>query len=96
MVLAGGRLLREGVLQQSSLSGNDTYCSPEKQQALLDLVLSVHRRCLDLVAAGVSASSIEEVDLSDVIRARDTTPPDGADAVRKIKDEQLERLAELR
>ena len=94
-MLAGGRLLREGVLQQSSLSENDTYCAPEKQRALLELVLNVHRRCLDLVAAGVPAARIEEVDLSEVIRARDTTPPDGADAVKAIEDEQLARLAEF-
>ena len=35
-----GRLLREAVLQQSSLSANDAYCAPAKQQALLELVLA--------------------------------------------------------
>jgi vacuolar-type H+-ATPase catalytic subunit A/Vma1 len=68
-----GRLLRDGVLQQSSLSANDAYCPPEKQQALLDLVFDVHDRCASLVERGVPIARIEEVDLSSVTRARDSS-----------------------
>jgi V/A-type H+-transporting ATPase subunit A len=96
IVLDGGRLIREAVLQQSSLSDNDAFCSPEKQQALLGAVLRVHDRCLDLVGAGVTAASIEEVDLSALIRARDTTPPDGAEAVGRLGDDLLAKLELLR
>ena len=42
-------LLRRGVLQQSSLSPSDAYCSLEKQSALLDLVLGLHDECLALL-----------------------------------------------
>ena len=52
VLLLTGRLLREGVLQQSSLSANDAYCPPAKQRALLELVLAIEEQCLELVAAG--------------------------------------------
>ena len=84
VVLMTGRLLREAVLQQSSLSPNDATCSLAKQQALLVLVLDIHDCCLDLARRGVSASSIEQVDLSAAVRARDTTAADDAVGVEAI------------
>jgi len=84
LVLLAGRLLREGVLQQSALSANDAYCEPAKQSALLDLVLHVYDRCRELVERGVAASVIEEIDLSPVTRARDATPPGAVEEVAAV------------
>jgi V/A-type H+-transporting ATPase subunit A len=80
------------VLQQSATSENDAYCSPEKQSALLDMVLAVHDRCLALVEGGLPASAIEEIDLSAVIRARDETGPDDDASVTRLCDEALARM----
>ncbi len=90
-----GRLLRASVLQQSSLSPNDAYCAPTKQQALLELVLSVHDACVGLVERGVSVGQVEQLDLSPASRARDTTAPDDAAGVKVIKDRLLAVLGEL-
>ncbi len=95
VVLLSARHLREGVLQQSSLSEHDAFCAPAKQSALLDLVLAVHERCLGLVGVGVPAERIEQVDLSDVARAREETPPDGAAEVERLGARVLARLEEL-
>ena len=53
VVLLTARLLREAVLQQSSLSAHDAYCAPAKQDALLELVLTLHERFVQLVADGI-------------------------------------------
>ena len=95
IALLTGRLLREAVLQQSSLSANDATCAPAKQQALLALVLDVHDCCVDLVRRGVSAAAIEQVDLSAASRARDATPSGDAAGVEAIGAQVLERLREL-
>jgi V/A-type H+-transporting ATPase subunit A len=95
IVLLTGRLLREVVLQQNSLSPNDATCSPAKQHALLALVLDVHDCCLDLVRRGVSATSIEQVDLSRASRARDTTSSDDAAGVQAIGAQVLAALRGL-
>jgi V/A-type H+-transporting ATPase subunit A len=94
VVLISGRLLREAVLQQSSLSADDAYCAPRKQRALLALVLALHDRCLELVGSGVPVETIEGVDLSPATRARDATPPDGAKQVEAIQEQLLARLGE--
>ena len=83
IVLLTGRLLREGVLQQSALSENDAWCAPAKQAALLAMVLDLHERAIELVARGVAAARIEELDLSDAARARDRVGPEDAGAVAR-------------
>jgi V/A-type H+-transporting ATPase subunit A len=95
MVLLAGRLLQEAVLQQSALSANDATCSPEKQAALLAMVLSIYDRCLLLVAQGVSASVVEECDLSGVTRVRDEVGPDDVIGVERRRDEALAMLEQL-
>ncbi len=92
IALLTGRLLREVVLRQSSLSPNDATCSPAKQDSLLRLVLDVRDCCLGLVARGVPAAKIEQVDLSVAIRARDTTLPDDAAGVEAIGVQALALL----
>jgi V/A-type H+-transporting ATPase subunit A len=95
MVMLAGRLLREGVLQQSALSANDAYCDPAKSAALVDMVLDVVARCDELVAAGTPATAIEECDFSSVLRAREETGPADAAAVAAHRDAMLRRLEEL-
>ncbi len=95
IALLTGRLLREAVLQQSSLSENDTRCGPDKQGALLAMVLDLHDRALELVDRGIPAARIEALDLSDAARVRDTVGPDDAAGVVSIRDELLARLGPL-
>ena len=92
LTMLTARLLREGVLQQSSLSPNDAFCSMSKQQALLSLVLDVHAECRRLLDAGMPFARIEQVDLSDVTRVRDVTGPDAASDVPAVLARVRERL----
>ncbi len=89
MALLAARLLREGFLQQSALSVNDATCTPAKQAALLELVLTIYDECLALVDRGVSAAVVEEIDLSGVSRVRDELGPDDAAGVARRRDEVL-------
>ncbi|GAA4077340.1 V-type ATP synthase subunit A [Actinomadura miaoliensis] len=93
VVLLGGRLLREGVLQQSALSPRDAYCDLERGAALADAVLAVLDRCQELVDADVPAAAIEEQDFSPVVRAREDAG--GVADVRARRETVLHRLGEL-
>ncbi|HEY7723085.1 MAG TPA: V-type ATP synthase subunit A [Pedococcus sp.] len=95
VVLLGGRLVREAVLQQSALSANDAHCTAAKTASLVDAVLAVVDECDQLVGRGVTASEIEEVDFSPLLRAADETPPDGVDGVLARRQQVLERLRSL-
>lgn len=74
VVLLGGRLLREGLLQQSALSPADAYSSPERTAALAEALLAVIERCDLLTRRGVPVASIEEHDFSPILRAKDAPP----------------------
>jgi len=95
VVLLSARLLREGVLQQSALSENDAFCEPEKQAALLAMVLAIFDRCTALVEAGISVGAIEDLDLTQVTRAREDVGPADASAIALVCDGVLEQLGAL-
>lgn len=83
-------LLRDGFLTQSALDERDSYCSPERQMALLRLIMRTYHRGLTLMRAGVSRESIEGSPLMiKVLRAKTTF---GNDELAGIVD--LEREIE--
>ncbi|HEX9042540.1 MAG TPA: V-type ATP synthase subunit A [Trebonia sp.] len=88
--LLAGRLIREGVLQQSALSEVDASCDVARGAALADAVLAVAGRCIDLAGAGVPPAALEEQDFSPVLRAREEAGTPDAVAVRQR--DMLDRL----
>jgi len=70
-VLVAGRLIREGLLQQSALSPIDASCGTVRAAALADAVLLVAERCLELAGSGVPPAAVEDQDFSPVLRARE-------------------------
>ena len=95
ITLRTARLLRESVLQQSAVLENDQFSSPAKQRALLTLVLDLHERLMTLLDRGVPVAELEAVDLSDMLRARYDTPPDGAAEVQRIGRDLMRALEGL-
>ncbi len=57
-ILFVAELLKDGFLAQSAFDDKDGYCAPERQVALLRLLLSVHRRGKDAVQAGIPTSRL--------------------------------------
>ena len=95
MVMLAGRLLREGVLQQSALSPHDAHCTPDKSAALIDSVLEVLVAAEERVVSGVPATVVEELDYSALLRARDDTGPHDLAGVRARCDDVITALREL-
>jgi vacuolar-type H+-ATPase catalytic subunit A/Vma1 len=91
-----GRLLREAVLQQNAQIPNDAYCSPDKTAALVDAVLAVIDTCREVVAAGVPAELVEEMDFGPLIRARENGGPTDTAPAATWRDEVIGRLHQLR
>ena len=77
MALLGGRLVREGVLQQSAVSEADAYCDGARAAALADAVLAVAAKCQEVAARGADAALIEEQDFSPVLRAKEDAATPG-------------------
>ncbi len=61
--LEGAALVKEGVLQQSALDDVDTFCSPQKQYALVDLAISIYKRGAALIDLGVPVMELQNLPL---------------------------------
>ncbi|HWF42834.1 MAG TPA: V-type ATP synthase subunit A [Acidothermaceae bacterium] len=90
--LLAGRLVREGVLQQSSLVPNDAFCTTEKAVALADATLDVISTCLELVDGESSAADIEAFDFSTLLRAATDVAPDDIAEIGRRHDRIIARL----
>jgi V/A-type H+-transporting ATPase subunit A len=82
--LEGAALIKEGVLQQSALDEVDTFCSPQKQFALLDLTLSLYDRGMALIELGVPVSVLQ--DLPQLAKVRRCKSLYTSDQVERISD----------
>lgn len=86
--LEGARLIKEAVLQQSALDENDSYCSPEKQFVLLDLMLQIRRRGQLLLERGVPVQQLLGLSvLSEARRLKNRYASDQVDALRTFSTE---------
>jgi V/A-type H+-transporting ATPase subunit A len=94
MAILAGRLVREGLLQQSGVSTADAYSDQARSAALADALIAVADRCGTLVDNGVRADLIEEQDFSPVLRAREDAST--AEQVRATADQLLARLNALK
>lgn len=95
VVLLAGRLLREGVLQQSALSPRDARSGPARSAALADAVLAVVDSCLAAVDRQVPAAAVEDVDYGPLVRAREEVGDDPGE-IRARADALCTALEELR
>ncbi|MGZ6826563.1 MAG: ATP synthase beta subunit C-terminal domain-containing protein [Mycobacteriales bacterium] len=95
VVLLAGRLLREGLLQQSALSAVDAVSSPTRTALLTTMLLDVVQACEDVVGEGVPPASVEELDLTPVLRAREEVAGEDPAAFAARRDEVLARLRAL-
>ena len=92
LTLLTSRLIREALLQQNALSDNDASCGAEKQAALAAAVLAVHDTAVALSGSGLPSSIIEEFDYGPLLRAKDTTAPDDAAGVDRIRDDLVRAM----
>ena len=76
-VLESAVLIKEAILQQSALDPLDSYCSPQKQFHLLDLMLQFHDGGVDLIKLGVPVEQLIDLPFSsDLKRLKSTVPND--------------------
>ena len=94
--LQGVALFREGVLQQSALDPVDSYCSPQKQFALLDQMLSIYRQGLGLLEFGVPVQELLRLPLlTEAQRLKGSYANDQLEELRSFAaqaDAEFERL----
>ena len=95
--LEGASLVKEAVLQQSALDDTDSYCSPQKQFQLLELVMQVFDQGAELIRLGAPVQELAEHPLmARIRRAKSTWRSEDHDDLGQFANEVYEALATLR
>ncbi len=89
--------IKNAFLQQNSFDPQDKFCSPEKQLKLLNCLLCLYKKGLELVHAGVTAKDIEALDVvSEILRLKSEIPNRELERVDEYKQRLEQGLAALK
>ncbi|EXJ14120.1 V-type ATP synthase subunit A [Imhoffiella purpurea] len=95
--LEGAALIKEGVLQQSALDDIDTFCSPAKQFALLDLAIGIYRSGESLIQLGVPVSELQNLPLlAKMRRIKSMYSSEELDRIQGFRDEVEKTMEGIR
>jgi V/A-type H+-transporting ATPase subunit A len=75
LILFTGTLFKEGFLQQVAFDKTDSFCPPEKQLLLAEMILHFHTCAEKSVSAGIAVSAISDLPIvADILRAKMSVP----------------------
>ncbi|WP_295399726.1 V-type ATP synthase subunit A [uncultured Thiocystis sp.] len=95
--LEGASLVKEGVLQQSALDEIDTFCSPAKQYALLDLAITIYKRGEALIKLGVPVTELQRLPLlAKMRRIKSMYTSDQLDQIQEFRKEVDQAMEAIR
>ncbi len=95
--LEGAALVKEGVLQQSALDDVDTFCSPQKQYALVDLAISIYKRGAALIELGVPVAELQNLPiLAKMRRIKSMYTSEQMDQIRAFRSEVDQTMETIR
>jgi V/A-type H+/Na+-transporting ATPase subunit A len=93
LILFLAEILKDGFLAQSAYDEKDTFCAPERQSALLRLMLMLYHRALDLIAAGVPLARVRELPcVPKVLHAKETFGNDQLPSLAKLEEQMRDEL----
>ena len=90
LILLTAELLKDGFLTQSAYDEADMSCSPERQVALLRIILDFHRRGEERIQKGVPLASLKALpSLPRILRAKSDL---GQEALAQLEQRLREEL----
>jgi V/A-type H+/Na+-transporting ATPase subunit A len=96
MMLLTAEILKDGFLAQSAFDQKDMYCHPDRQLALLRIIMTLHRRASAIIQAGAPLVLIREMScVPRIIRAKQAFGNDELDALLALEHEMNQELDEL-
>ena len=90
-VLESARMMREDLLQQFAFHPVDTYCPPEKQITMLEIVLEFYRKCVEATRRGVPVREIIKLPVRETIAGMKRIENERFQEESKRIKEQLEQ-----
>jgi V/A-type H+/Na+-transporting ATPase subunit A len=97
LILFIAEIMKDGFLTQSAFDEKDMYCTPQRQIALLRIILTLYRRGRDLVQAEIPLTRVRQLPcVPQIVRAKaviGNAEPEALAALERRVQEELEALA---
>jgi V/A-type H+-transporting ATPase subunit A len=86
LILFLADILKNGFLTQSAFDEKDMYCSPERQMAILRMMLTLYRRGSALVQAGAPLVKLQQLScIQQIVRAKSSFGNDELEAIGALE-----------
>ncbi len=96
LILEVARMIKIGILQQSAFDKVDTYCSPQKQLKLLNLIVTFYNEALRALREGATLADIRAMPIiTKLLRARFDVTDDRLDELDRLNAEMIEQFKRL-
>ncbi len=98
LILETARIIKIAFLQQNALSEEDSYCSPEKQLRMAQIIIHFYDRARSIIEKGAPIFTITELSVvQDILRMKTRIPNDRVDEFDDLLatiNEQMDALEE--
>jgi V/A-type H+-transporting ATPase subunit A len=95
LILYTSRSIREDYLHQNAFHEIDTYTSMEKQQAMLDVVISTHDKMSEALERDVPPKGLFELPVREEISRMKYTSEEEIDGIRGLKEKVSEQIRDV-
>ena len=97
LVIEIARVIRVGFLQQNAYHKDDTYVPLKKQFKMMEIILELYDKCLNIVSEGTPINKITETGLFEkVIKMKYDIPNDNFDLFRILSAEIEQKIKKIR
>ena len=96
LVLKVADMIKNGFLQQNAYDDIDKYCSPEKQIAILELIMDYFKLALACIKAGAPLVKVASLPVCDeIVRIKMVYRNDEIDKIEKVRDNLHAQIGEI-
>ncbi len=96
IILTVAEMIKNGFLQQSAFDPVDMYSVPEKQIAILLLIMDYYKRGLAVIKAGAPLTKVISLPVKDeIVRLKSTVPNDKLELLKDAEKHLDEQMGEL-
>jgi len=96
LILFIAEIMKDGFLAQSSFDENDMYCTPERQVALMRIILTLYRKGRDLIQKGVPLAQIRSLAcVPQILRAKTVLGNADLDKLMELEQSVKEEMDAL-
>ncbi|MBQ0052407.1 MAG: V-type ATP synthase subunit A [Treponema sp.] len=96
IILTVADMIKNGFLQQSAFDDIDVYSVPEKQIAILLLMMNFYSRGIAVIKAGAPLTRVISLEVKDeIVRLKSSVPNDKLEMIHEVEGHLEEQMSEI-